>query len=128
MGLFSSKSSSSVTNESTDASTVAGNDSIVNAPHIRGDYNTVTTTDYGAVSGSLALAMKGIESAHTQARQTVESQGHLLDGVLRMAGQQSEQHAADLMAVKTGDTRTTVIAAAAIAGLALVAVIKKGKA
>ena len=125
--FFGGSSSSSQSTSNTDARVVGGDGSINSSLNVSGSGNNITTTDFGAVNQSLSLAMQGIEAANVTARQSAASSGHLLEGALQMVGDQSTQHAASLEAIKTGDTRTIVLAGFAVAGLAVVALINKSK-
>lgn len=118
MGLLSSKSSSKNTTNNTDARVVGGDDSLNTSLHVSGTRNLVTTTDHGAVSGSLTLALRGVEGAQSLAREAQAAQGSLLEGALKMSGAQNEHFASTIEKIKTSDVRTLVIAGLAVVGLA----------
>ncbi len=127
MGLFGGgNSSSSQLTTNVDARVVGGEQSINTSLNVTGSNNAITTTDHGAIQGALSLALAGVEDANQTASQVVASQGHILDGVLKLVGDQSSQHAANLAKLKSGDSRLIVIAGFAVAGAALLALIKKG--
>lgn len=87
---------------------------------------SVTTTDHGAVQGSLQLALAGVEGAQRLASQAQESQGSILSGALRMAGEQQQQFTNALENVKTSDVRVLIIAGLAVVGLAGAMLLKRG--
>lgn len=122
MGLFSfleSSSSSTSETNSKDASFVAGNNSTNNVSHldVKGSGNTVTATDHGAVSGGLALAMKGIEGAQQLAQQAQGQTGDLMAGIFKEHASQSANLTQAVVDLKTSDTRTLVIAGMAMVGI-----------
>lgn len=127
-GIGNSQSQQSNSTETVDMSVVGGEGSINSSARINvsGNDNVITSTDHGAVQGALSLALAGVEDAHQTTQQVVESQGHILDGVLRMVGDQSTQHAADLASIKSGDSRLLIVTGAAVAGIALFMALKKG--
>jgi hypothetical protein len=94
--------------------------------NIKGKGNTVTTTDFGAVSGSLALALQGVEGAQTIAREAQAASGGLLEGALRMSGEQQKQFTDVIEKIKTSDVRTLIITGMAVMGLAAVMYFRKG--
>lgn len=106
---------------------VVGGDSSTNAS-VAGNTGPVniSTTDFGAVDGSLKLALAGIEHANDLAKQTVASQGGLLTGALQMAGAQNQAFSGALENVKTSDVRVLIIAGLAVVGLVGVQLLKKG--
>lgn len=131
----SSKSSSSQTN--IDGRITAGNESVaVSVSGGNGNSITATTTDFGAVSKSLDLAMKGVDSVTGVAQQTIDKSfglaqrassdaGSILSGALNsMAGQQ-EQFANALENIKAGDARPLVYVGLAVVGLVAVVLITK---
>lgn len=127
MGLFGgSKSSSTQVTEQIDARVVGGEAS-TNAS-ITKNSGTInfTSTDHGAVAGSLALALKGVEGAQALASQTVEAQGGLLTGALKMAGEQQAAFTQALNETKNNDVRTLVLAGLAVVALAAFQMFKRG--
>lgn len=87
---------------------------------------SLTTTDHGAVQGSLQLALAGIEGAQRLATQAQESSGSILSGALRTAGEQQQQFATTLENVKTSDVRVLIIAGLSVVGLAGAMLLKRG--
>lgn len=103
--------------KNTDARVVGSEGSVNVSAQNGGDVN-VTTTDAGAVSASMALAMKGVEGAQTIAAQTIDQNAELLKGVVTATREGQEQFASALENVKTADTRMLAIGALAVVGLA----------
>lgn len=128
MGLFSSlvpggfsggevgNSASQNITTNADGRVVGGNNSSNISTVVTGSNNTLT--DQGAVQGGLRLALAGIESATGLARQAQESQGGILTGALRMAGEQQEKFTTALENIKTSDVRVLIIA-----GIAAVVIV-----
>jgi hypothetical protein len=113
---------------------VVGGDGSVN---VSGSDNVISTTDHGAVSGSIGLArdtvgrgfdlaLRGIETSHEFARESQAATGGLLDGALKMVGEQQQQHSQALENIKGNDVRTLVIAGMVVFGIAAVALFKRG--
>jgi hypothetical protein len=84
----------------------------------------VTSTDHGAVSASLQLALKGVEGAQQTTQQAIASTGGLLENALARAGQQSQQFTETIKDIKTSDVRVLVIAGLAVVGVGAVALFK----
>jgi hypothetical protein len=123
---FGGKSKSSNATSNIDARVVGGEGSINQSQTVTGSGNTISTTDHGAVSGSLALALKGVEQAGELARETQAATGSLLSGALEMVGEQQQQHSQALENIKGNDVRTLVIAGLAVVGIAAATLLRKG--
>lgn len=123
---FGGDSDSTQQTSNTDARVVGGEGSS-NASIVGNEGSvSVTTTDHGAVSGSLALAMRGIEGANSTTREALASTGGLLEGALRNSGQQAQAFTDTIKDIKTSDVRVLVIAGLAVVGLGA-AFVFKGK-
>lgn len=114
---FGGDSSSSQTTNNTDARVVGGENSQNASVVGNSGPVSITSTDHGAVAGSLQLALKGVEGAQATARETIAATGGLLDGALRMVGEQQQQHSQALENIKGSDVRTLVIAGMAVVGV-----------
>jgi hypothetical protein len=116
----SSKSQQQTSN--TDARVVGGDNSV----NLSGSSNNrIKVTDHRAVSKSLDLAMAGVEGANTTTRQVIEAQGSLLEGALKMSGEQSQKLADTVENLKGNDVRVLVVAGLAVVGVAAVTLIKR---
>ena len=115
-------------NESVAVSVSGGGDNVINA----------TTTDFGAVSKSLDLAMKGVDSVTGVASQTVDKSfafaqrassdaGSILSGALNSMSAQQEQFASALENIKAGDARPLIYVGLGVVALVAVVLITKGK-
>jgi hypothetical protein len=82
-GAGNSQSTSNTMTENTDLRVVGGANSSNSSLQVDGSGNTIEQVDHGAVSGGLALALRGVEGAQTIAKVALASTGGLLDGVLR---------------------------------------------
>ena len=134
--LYLNSSSSKGGNQtSVDGRITAGNDSVaISLANATNSTVNATTTDFGAVSGSLNLAMKGIESVTDVAKTTVgastrasDQASSLLSGALQSMSGQQEQFTKALENIKAGDARPLMYVS--IGAVALVAVFmfaKKG--
>lgn len=91
---------------------------------VTGDGNTLT--DYGAVSDSLALALKGVELANGTAQQISTQTGSLLGGALSMVGEQQKQFTDAVEKIKTSDVRVLIIGALAVVGVVAFTMLRKG--
>ena len=143
--LFIGGSSKSASSQTTiDGRITAGNNS--NAVSVSGgSHNTITatTTDFGAVSKSLDLAMKGVDNMTGIASQSLDESsklagasltfaqrassdaGSILSGALNsMTGQQKE-FANALENIKAGDARPLVYVGFAVVGLVAVVMFAK---
>jgi len=133
--LFSNSPSSSSSSPTTN---VDGRQSIgdgaiaVNATSGSTANANITLTDFGSVSKSLDLAMKGIDSLTGMAQQQVSSAGaatagaqSLVSGALSSMASQQQQLAATVENAKTGDSRPLMYAALAVVGLTALAFIAK---
>lgn len=127
----SSKSSSSQT--TIDGRITTGNESVaVSVSGGDGNVINATTTDFGAVSKSLDLAMKGVDNITGVANQSLNlaqkassDAGSILSGALNsMTGQQKE-FANALENIKAGDARPLIYVAVAVVGLVAVVLITK---
>lgn len=121
MGLFSSSKSNSQTfTENADLRVVGGDNSLNTSQKIdvSGSSNTITATDFGAVSGSLKLALQGVEGAQRTASQAIESTGGLLSGALDMVGRQQKEFTSAVENIKTGDNRALIVVGMAVVGIA----------
>lgn len=120
--------------ENADMRVVGGNDSVNTSQKIGlvlGDgssQNTVSvvTSDYGAVSAALKLALAGIEGANHTTDTALASAGGLLDGALHNGAAATQQFVDTLKDIKTSDVRVLVIAGLAVVGLGA-AFVFKGK-
>lgn len=133
---FSTKSSSKGGDQtSIDGRITTGNESVaVSVNNSSGNTVNATTTDFGAVAGSLDLALKGIESVTDVAKTTVgassrasDQANSLLSGALQSMSGQQEQFTKALENIKAGDARPLMYVS--IGAVALVAVFmfaKKG--
>lgn len=140
--INSSKSKSEQT--SIDGRITAGNNSnAVSVSGGSGNVITATTTDFGAVSKSLDLAMKGVDNMTGIASQSLDESsklagasltfaqrassdaGSILSGALNsMTGQQKE-FANALENIKAGDARPLVYVGFAVVGLVAVVMFAK---
>lgn len=121
---FGGSSSSEQQTSSTDAR-VVGSEGSTNASIVGNQGNvTLETTDHGAVSASLQLALRGIEGANTTTGQAIASTGGLLEGALRNSGQQAAAFVDTIKDIKTSDVRVLVIAGLAVVGLGAVVLFK----
>lgn len=109
-----------------DITGAAGSVNTATAFNIEGGTNTLTTTDHGAVAGSLQLALRGVEGAQKTTELALASTGGLLDGALQRSGQQSSEFTSAIKDIKTSDVRVLVIAGLAVVGLGAVMLFKKG--
>lgn len=128
MGLFSfldSKSSSSSSTSSQDESFVAGNNSTNAVVNLDGSNNSVTTTDFGAVSGGLKLALAGVEGANQLASQAQTQTSDLMSGIFKQNAAQAANLTQAVVDLKTSDVRTLVIAGIAVVGLVAVQLFKR---
>lgn len=138
--LFIGGSSSSKSSQTTiDGRITAGNESVAVSVSGGGD-NVInaTTTDFGAVSKSLDLAMKGVDNITGVATQTIDRSfdlaqrasseaGSILSGALNsMTGQQKE-FANALENIKAGDARPLVYVGLGVVALVAVVLITKTK-
>lgn len=115
-GGSSSSASSSTTNNS-DMRVVGGNDS-VNVSAQNSDIK-ITSTDHGAVSGSLALAGQAIDS-------TAQSSANMFNGALTAVKQANENLALAYQSGQAGDQTSLKYAGFIVVGLAAVMIFKKG--
>lgn len=135
--LFKGGSSSSKGGDQTtiDGRITTGPESVaVSVNNSSGNTVNATTTDFGAVAGSLDLALKGIESVTDVAKTTVgassrasDQANNLLSGALQSMSGQQEQFTKALENIKAGDARPLMYVS--IGAVALVAVFmfaKKG--
>ena len=127
-GGIGNSASSNVTNQA-DLRIGAGDGSINTSNKIdygSGSNNVYQPTDFGAVDGALSLALRGIEGANDITAKTIEAQGGLLNGALKIAGEQSAQFADALEKVKTSDVRVLIVAGLAVVALGAVYLFKRG--
>ena len=106
------------------ARVVGGDNSTNTSTVISGSHNTLS--DFGAVRGGLELALAGVEGAYSLAQQTQASQGNLLSGALRMAGEQQQAFTSTLENIKTSDVRVLILAGLAAVVIVGVMAFKKG--
>jgi len=133
-GVGNSKSSSTTNTQSTDSRITGGNDS--QNLSVGGNSNNVTftSTDHGAVSESLRLAMKGIDNTSSLATEVIgmsraaqSSASSVLSGALNNVSAQNDKLTSAIENVKTSDVRTLIFAGLAVIGLAAVMFVgKKG--
>lgn len=123
---FGGDSSSQQSTENNDMRVVGGDNSTNQSIKVGGSNNVVTSTDHGAVAGSLQLAMKGVEQANQTTQQALSTTGGLLEGALKNSGEQAQQFTETIKDIKTSDVRVLVIAGLAVVGIAGVMVFKKG--
>jgi hypothetical protein len=126
--FFGGSSKSSQATKNIDARVVGGESSVNTSQVIDasgGSRVRITSTDHGAVSKSLDLAMAGVEGANTTTRQVIASQGSLLEGALKMSGEQSQKLASTVENLKGNDVRVLVVAGLAVVGVAAVTLIKR---
>lgn len=123
---FGGDSSSEVENKTynTDARIAAGDGSTNASVNGNSGAVNITTTDHGAVSGSLELAMKGVELAHQTESQLITSTGGLLDGALQRQAQQQQQFTETVKDIKTSDVRVLVIAGLSVVAFGAIAIFK----
>lgn len=126
-GIGNSKSQQSNLTETTDASVVGAEGSINTSSRLSvdGNNNIVTTTDYGAVSQSLALAKAGIEGAQKLASQSQGDANDLLAGVFSENAKNTDNLTQAVVDLKTSDVRTLVIAGMAVVGLVAIQLFRK---
>jgi hypothetical protein len=91
---------------------------------IKGDGNTLT--DFGAVSDSLALALRGVELANSTAADISSQTTTLLGGALTMVGEQQQQFTDAVEKIKTSDVRVLIIASVAVVGVVAFIALRKG--
>lgn len=112
--LFSNKSSSKGGDQNTlDGRITAGSESnAVSLNQSSGNTINATTTDMGAISASMDLALKGIETVGNLAGQTITASsqansqaGSIVSGALGQIGAQAEQFKDALENIKAGDAR-----------------------
>jgi hypothetical protein len=121
---FGGSSSSEQKTTNVDARVVGGDaSSNVSASGNAGSVQVIST-DHGAVDGALKLALAGVEGANQIAGETIASQGGLLTGALKMAGDQQQGFTTALENIKTADVRTLVITGVVVVGLTAVMVLK----
>lgn len=123
-----SKSKSSQATKNIDARVVGGESSLNTSQVIDasgGSRVRITSTDHGAVSKSLDLAIKGVEGANTTTRQVIEAQGSLLNGALKMSGEQSQKLADTVENLKGNDVRVLVVAGLAVVGVTAAMLFKR---
>lgn len=127
-------SSTAQRTESTDMR-VVGADGSVNTSlklDVSGNNNILTTTDYGAVAGSLrlagdtvhdgyTLALHGIDAASANAAMVVQANGSLLSGALAASAANGQQTLSTLKDLKSADVRVLAGVGLAVVGLAAVA-------
>ena len=118
---------------------VVGADGSVNSStkiDVSGANAILTTTDYGAVAGSLrlagetvhdgyALALRGIDEANQTANTAVAANGSLLTGALRMAADNGQQTLSVLQNLKSADVRVLSMVGLAVVGLGAVALVAR---
>lgn len=86
-----------------------------------------TTTDYGAVSDSLALALRGVELANTNVQQTNTSTAGILSGALSMVGKQQTEFTSAVEKIKLGNSDSMLIVVGlAVLAVGAVAIFRKG--
>ena len=132
--LFIGGSSSSKSSQTTiDGRITAGNESVAVSVS-GGNNNTInaTTTDFGAVSKSLDLAMKGVDNITGVANQSLNlaqkassDAGSILSGALNSMTGQQEKFVGALENIKAGDARPLIYVAIAVVGLVAVVLITK---
>jgi hypothetical protein len=120
-----SESVSNPITKNTDARVVGGENSSNASVNDNQGVVSITTTDHGAVDGSLRLALAGVEGANKLATQTVAANGSLLSGALKMAGDQNQAFTSAVENIKTSDVRVLVIAGLAVVGLVGFQFLKK---
>lgn len=116
--LFGGDSASTTKNTSNDARVVGGDASTNTSTVVSGDGNTLNLSDYGAVSGSLKLAMAGVQQANDNAKASVQMSTGLVSDALGMQSKQQAAFTSALENVKTSDVRILIFAALAVVGLA----------
>jgi hypothetical protein len=118
---------------------VVGADGSVNSSFkldVSGDNAAITTTDYGAVAGSLklagdtvhdgyTLALHGIDAANAQTAATVAANGSLLTGALQMTADNGKTTLDTLKDLKSADVRVLAGVGMAVVGLAAVALLAR---
>lgn len=122
-----SSSNQETDTNSQDITGAAGSINTATNLNLEGGTNTLTLTDHGAVSGSLQLALKGIEGAQQTTQTALASTGGLLEGALKRSGEQSAAFTDTIKDIKTSDVRVLVVAGLAVVGLGAV-MLFKGKA
>lgn len=126
MGLFGGgNSSSSQTTTNVDGRVVGADGSVNSSLNVVGSGNSVTATDHGAVSQSLALAQRGIEGANQLAREVQAGSNDLLAGIFTENAKQADKLTQSVVDLKTSDVRTLVIAGLAVVGLVAVQLFKR---
>jgi hypothetical protein len=125
---FGGDSSSSVENKTfnTDARIVGGDGSTNTSVNGNSGPVEITTTDHGAVSGSLQLAMRGVELAHQSEQQVLSTTGGLLEGALKNQAQQQQAFTDTVKDIKTSDVRVLVVAGLAVVAFGAIAMFKRG--
>jgi len=116
----SSKSSQSSSN--TDAR-ISGGDGSINLS--ASSNNRIRVTDHGAVAGALELAKAGVEQANANAREATAAQGSILEGSLKMAGEQQQAFTQAVENLKGSDVRVLVVAGLAVVGVTAATILRK---
>ena len=119
-------SESSSTTKNQDQRVVGGDSSVNQSISLDGSNNRLTVTDHGAVSGALSLALRGVEESATLAKETQAATGNILDGALRMVGEQQAGFVNTVETIKTADQKVLVGVGLAVVGLVAVSVFKRG--
>lgn len=107
-----------------DARITGGNGSTNSSMVITGGTNTLT--DHAAVSQSIGLALRGVESLQAVATQAQGQVSGLLDQALGNSKAQNAAFSSALENVKTADTRALAFGALAVVGLVAVFLFRKG--
>lgn len=127
-GIGNSDSASTTKTENNDQRVVGGDSSVNSSTklEISGSSNDITLTDQGAIGAGLQLALKGLEVGQSTARESIASNGALLDGVLKNAGAEQAAVIDTISNIKTSDVRVLIVAGLAVVGIGA-AVAFKGK-
>lgn len=127
MGLFSSKSSSATTNtsEAFEVGVSAQDQGTANFTRTEITGNGNTLTDFGAVSASLQLALRGVELANESAQQATQQATTLIGGTLSMQGDQQQQFTDAVEKIKTSDVRVLIVGALALLGIVAFTIARK---
>ncbi|WP_431257211.1 hypothetical protein ACQ86G_21500 [Roseateles chitinivorans] len=128
-GIGNSQSQQQNSSETTDMSVVGAEGSINSSikQTVSGSNNVITTTDHGAVSGALALAMRGVEGWQKTAQDAISGSNDLMAGIFDDNAKQAANLTQAVVDLKTSDVRTLVIAGMAVIGLVGVTLLRNKK-
>lgn len=127
-GLGDSKSSTSQSTSSIDGRVVGGDSSTNLSLNGNTGPVSITTTDAGAVSGALQIALAGVEGANQNAQAATSQNESILNGALQAVSNNQAQFTSAIEQIKTGDKTTSYVVAGFVACAIALAVIFHKKA